>query len=90
MSASLIPAPKSGAGKPLRNSLTSTTLVPTSVNKTILQGFEWYSSDDGSHYRKLTADLPVLAEFGITSIWLPPSCKATGPRDNGYGIYGNS
>lgn len=40
-----------------------------------------------SHWQSLTALLPRLKTFGITSIWIPPACKATNPRDNGYGIY---
>ena len=73
-------------------------------NKTILQGFEWYSEgttisnvpdpisgiirdETTSYWKSLAALLPVLSSFGITSIWIPPACKATNPKDEGYGIY---
>ena len=60
----------------------------TPVNATMLQAFEWYIAPDGTHFRRLIRDIPALNEVGITALWIPPACKGTGPRDNGYGIYG--
>ncbi|KAJ9651339.1 hypothetical protein H2198_009373 [Neophaeococcomyces mojaviensis] len=77
------------------------------ANKTILQGFEWYSvglestlilpkpgyKDEKpriratSHWTRLEELLPQFSVLGITSIWIPPACKATNPKDNGYGVY---
>lgn len=31
--------------------------------------------------------MPSLAEIGITSLWLPPGCKANSPQTNGYDCY---
>ena len=62
--------------------------TPTPINGTMLQGFEWYVSADGKHFRRLARDIPALNEIGITAIWIPPACKGGGPEDNGYGIYG--
>lgn len=57
------------------------------MNGLLLQGFEWYASDDGKHYVRLKENLPRLKELGFSAIWLPPVCKATGTNDVGYGIY---
>nr|POE73080.1 alpha-amylase [Quercus suber] len=66
-------------------------------NTTLLQSFEWYtpskppSPDEThsqhSHYTLLTRVLPDLARLGITTIWLPPGCKANNPHGNGYDCY---
>lgn len=40
-----------------------------------------------SHWSRLTSLLPTLRLLGITSLWIPPACKATDPHDNGYGIH---
>lgn len=40
-----------------------------------------------SHWSRLTSLLPALKLLGITSLWIPPACKATYPGDNGYGIH---
>lgn len=54
----------------------------------------WLDSNSGvvkevsvSHWSRLTASLPTLKLLGITSLWIPPACKATHPNDNGYGIH---
>ena len=44
-------------------------------------------SSSRSHWQNLMVQLEELQSFGITSIWIPPACKATNPTDNGYGIY---
>ncbi len=57
-------------------------------NNTLLQSFHWYSNDDGSFWRALSARMNSLADIGITYIWLPPAFKASGgATDVGYGIY---
>lgn len=57
------------------------------MNNTILQGFEWNLIDDGNYFRWLSEQAPELSQKGITAVWLPPFCKATGTNDVGYGIY---
>ena len=59
--------------------------APTPQNATLFQSFEWHTP--GSHYTRLSAALPGLADLGITSIWLPPGCKANNPQGNGYDCY---
>ena len=56
-------------------------------NKTLLQTFEWHTPSSPSHYNHLKSLLPGLVKLGITSIWLPPGCKANNPNGNGYDIY---
>ncbi|EGE86848.1 alpha-amylase [Blastomyces dermatitidis ATCC 18188] len=56
-------------------------------NQLMLQAFEWYVPDDQKHWRRLLAALPSLKAIGVTSIWLPPGCKAMSPSGNGYDIY---
>jgi alpha-amylase len=63
---------------------------PTPVNGTMFQAFEWYVAADGKHFRRLTRDIPALAQLGITAMWIPPACKGQNDQDNGYGIYGNA
>lgn len=78
-------------------------LLGPQFNKTILQGFEWYSNGtttslacdssgvvkdlSTSHWSLLRSLLSEIKALGVTSIWIPPACKSTGPNDNGYGIY---
>ncbi|KAK7710012.1 hypothetical protein SLS57_008510 [Botryosphaeria dothidea] len=59
--------------------------TPTPVNETIFQGFEWHTP--GGHWTRLSAALQTYADLGITSIWLPPGCKANQPNGNGYDCY---
>ena len=58
-------------------------------NKTMFQGFEWYTHPTAmaSHWKRLTIALPILQSIGIDTIWLPPGCKASSPKGNGYDIY---
>ncbi|PGH15920.1 hypothetical protein AJ79_02087 [Helicocarpus griseus UAMH5409] len=60
---------------------------PGEQNQLMLQAFEWYVPDDQQHWRRLQAVLPSLKAIGVTSIWLPPGCKAMYPSGNGYDIY---
>lgn len=60
-----------------------------SRNPVLLQTFEWHTEppEDTSHYASLTQLLPWFCDIGITSLWLPPGCKANNPGGNGYDIY---
>lgn len=57
------------------------------MNEVMLQSFDWYLNDDGQFFNNLAKRAPKLKELGISSVWLPPVCKATGTNDVGYGIY---
>jgi alpha-amylase len=54
----------------------------------MFQGFEWYVAADGTHFRRLARDISALKDIGITALWIPPACKGSGVKDNGFGIYG--
>lgn len=56
-------------------------------NGIMMQGFEWYMPDDGGYYKFLKEEAKALREAGITAVWMPPSGKATGTNDVGYGAY---
>lgn len=56
-------------------------------NGVIMQYFEWFVPDTGAFWDQLRDDAAHLAAIGITAVWLPPACKATGTNDVGYGIY---
>lgn len=56
-------------------------------NPTIFQGFEWYVPADYKQWRRLESALPCLASLGITSMWIPPACKASWYTGNGYDTY---
>lgn len=62
---------------------------PTPPNGTLFQAFEWNAPSDPehSHWSRLTQALPALQSIGITTLWLPPGCKAASPTGNGYDIY---
>ncbi|CCC14021.1 unnamed protein product [Sordaria macrospora k-hell] len=60
---------------------------PTPQNATLLQAFEWYIPPDHGHFLRLSSQIPQLSQHGISSLWIPPSCKATSPQSNGYDIY---
>lgn len=56
-------------------------------NQTMFQGFEWYVPADHKHWCRLEAALPSLERLGITSMWIPPACKASWHTGNGYDLY---
>ncbi|TVY46773.1 Glucan 1,4-alpha-maltohexaosidase [Lachnellula occidentalis] len=61
---------------------------PTEENKTLFQAWEWNVPADQKHYQRLIGALDQYKEIGITTIWLPPACKAaSGANGNGYDIY---
>ncbi|KAI5359120.1 putative glycosyl hydrolase, family 13, catalytic domain, glycosyl hydrolase, all-beta [Septoria linicola] len=69
----------------------------TPDNPLLFQAFEWHTKSDppkpdethsyGSHWSRLARLLPRLNELGVTSVWLPPGCKANNPDGNGYDCY---
>ena len=69
-------APASSAGRPQEH------------NPLLLQAFAWDLPADSSHWRLLEANAPLAAEYGVTSVWLPPAYKGKyGAEDVGYGVY---
>lgn len=56
-------------------------------NTVMIQAFEWNLPDDGNHWNWLASQAEHLKEMGVSGIWLPPCCKATGTNDTGYGLY---
>ncbi len=59
-----------------------------STNKTMMQYFEWYMPSNCNLWSNLIKVAPTLHKMGITSVWLPPACKAaSGINDTGYGVY---
>jgi alpha-amylase len=55
---------------------------------TLYQTFHWYSKNDGSFWRGLAGNAPVLQKKGFSALWLPPACKGMGGiYDVGYGVY---
>jgi alpha-amylase len=62
--------------------------TPTLENPTLLQAFEWNVPPDGTHWTRLLKALPQLKAIGVSNLWLPPACKASGGAEgNGYDIY---
>jgi alpha-amylase len=53
----------------------------------MMQFFEWYVPADQKHWNRLLNALPGLKATGIDNVWIPPACKASGPKGNGYDIY---
>ena len=58
-----------------------------SINKTMMQYFEWYLPNDGFWWKRCAAKAANLADLGITDVWLPPAYKGTTQEDVGYGVY---
>ena len=56
-------------------------------NSTVFQAFEWDIPADQQHWQRLRRVLPQLSSIGVSSLWLPPACKAGSPRGNGYDVY---
>ncbi|KAK4505784.1 hypothetical protein PRZ48_003749 [Zasmidium cellare] len=71
--------------------------TPTPENKLFFQAFEWHTASKppapnethsrDSHWGRLARILPGLAELGVSSIWVPPGCKANNPHGVGYDCY---
>ena len=58
-----------------------------SVNRTMMQYFEWYLPNDGLWWKRCAAKAENLNGIGITDVWLPPAYKGTSQEDVGYGVY---
>ena len=57
-------------------------------NLTLIQYFEWYLPEDGTHWRRCSARAKNLAKLGINMAWLPPAYKGNGgANDVGYAVY---
>jgi alpha-amylase len=57
-------------------------------NGVMLQFFHWYTQADGKLWEKLKKEAQLMADKGITSVWLPPAYKGVGgSKDVGYGVY---
>lgn len=52
-----------------------------------MQYFEWYTPNDGQHWKRLQNDAEHLSDIGITAVWIPPAYKGLSQSDNGYGPY---
>lgn len=52
-----------------------------------MQYFEWNLPNDGKLWSQLKEDARHLHDIGITSVWIPPACKADEQRDEGYAVY---
>ena len=67
---------------------TSAPRTPMPENPILLQGFAWDLHADSTHWRYLADHADLLAEAGVTSVWLPPAYKGqAGVEDVGYGVY---
>ncbi|KAK9460987.1 glycoside hydrolase superfamily [Lipomyces oligophaga] len=73
--------------QPIQPNQAESDRKPTDTNATLLQAFEWYIPDDHQHWKKLAQNASAYAAIGLTALWIPPPCKATGPSANGYDIY---
>ncbi len=58
-----------------------------SVNRTMMQYFEWYLPNDGLWWKRCAAKAQNLVGIGVTDVWLPPAYKGTCQEDVGYGVY---
>ncbi len=59
-----------------------------SMNRTMMQYFEWYYPENCTLWNKLQKDAQDLKNLGINMVWLPPAYKgAAGVSDVGYGVY---
>ncbi|THH33212.1 hypothetical protein EUX98_g974 [Antrodiella citrinella] len=57
-------------------------------NPLMIQFYTWEASHpDMSWWKHFENEVPVLAEMGITQVWLPPPNKAMVPRGQGYDAY---
>jgi alpha-amylase len=60
----------------------------TEINGVIMQSFQAYSSNDGTHWNQLKAQVNELSQAGFTALWMPPAYKGSeGQQDMGYTAY---
>lgn len=48
-----------------------------------IQAFEWYSAGGGKHWQTVKSHLSDWADFGLTSMWLPPPTKGSSTEGTG-------
>ena len=57
-------------------------------NGVMMQYFEWYLPPHCGLWNQLKKEAPILAEKGITALWLPPAYKGLkGDEEVGYAVY---
>ena len=57
-------------------------------NGVMMQYFEWYLPPHCGLWNRLKKEAPILAEKGITALWLPPAYKGLkGDQEVGYAVY---
>ncbi len=57
-------------------------------NRTMMQMFEWYLPNDGTHWNTINEQAQELSKAGINMAWLPPAYKGqSGIDEVGYGVY---
>lgn len=60
----------------------------TELNGVMMQYFQWYLPNDGTHWNTLKEQAQTLANTGFTALWLPPAYKGSGGIDDvGYAVY---
>ncbi|KAI0049816.1 glycoside hydrolase family 13 protein [Auriscalpium vulgare] len=82
--------PGRGSARADTGSLSWMSLGPStnSGNPTMLQFFTWDSLHPHvSWWKHFEAEVPSLADMGITQVWLPPPNKATHRNGQGYDAY---
>jgi alpha-amylase len=58
------------------------------LNGTMMQYFQWYTSNEGTHWDEIKTKSKELADAGITALWIPPCYKGSGgTSDVGYSTY---
>lgn len=76
------------SGSPIFPNKTAEAADAAPLNGTMMQYFEWYLPNDGTHWNKLNSEAANLSNVGITAVWIPPAYKGnSGINDVGYGVY---
>ena len=58
------------------------------TQRTVLQAFHWYYPGDGRLWPDIEEKAALLADMGITDVWLPPAYKGSaGGHSVGYDVY---
>ena len=50
----------------------------------ILQGFNWFSHESGTHLKILRSELPRMKRMGIKKLWIPPCVRSHKDHPQGY------
>ncbi len=68
--------------------LTLVNVAHAADNGTILQYFDFTTTNAGTHWNTVKNDAATWVNRGITAFWLPPAYKGNGgSNDAGYGVY---